>query len=95
MGLNANVDQLRRSGRVMWSGSPPGEKHWHGAIPTTDMVHTAIQELDGKVADWMEHVSDAQCRMKSLGDWPLSAGSAPRADKPPCATQLRGFFREP
>src|SRR5438876_10059267 len=27
---------------------PPGEKHWHGATPTTAMTHVAIQEnLDG------------------------------------------------
>ena len=40
---------------------PPGEKHWHGAAPTTAMTHFAIQEsLDGKAADWMEKVSDEQ-----------------------------------
>src|SRR5881396_234054 len=40
---------------------PPGEKHWHGASPTTAMTHIAIAEaLDGKVVDWMEKVSDAQ-----------------------------------
>jgi hypothetical protein len=34
---------------------------WHGASPTTAMTHIAIAEaLDGKVVDWMEHVSDAQ-----------------------------------
>ncbi len=39
----------------------PGEKHWHGATPTTAMTHIAIQEtLDGKAVDWMEHVSDEQ-----------------------------------
>ncbi|NLF77150.1 MAG: cupin domain-containing protein [Chloroflexi bacterium] len=39
----------------------PGEKHWHGAAPTTAMTHIAIQEyLDGVAADWMEHVSDEQ-----------------------------------
>jgi len=39
----------------------PGEKHWHGASPTTAMTHIAIQEyLDGKAADWMEKVSDEQ-----------------------------------
>ena len=39
----------------------PGEKHWHGAAPTTSMTHIAIQEyLDGKGADWMEKVSDEQ-----------------------------------
>jgi len=38
---------------------PPGEKHWHGATPTTAMSHIAIGErLDGKTADWMEKVSD-------------------------------------
>jgi quercetin dioxygenase-like cupin family protein len=38
-----------------------GEKHWHGATPTTAMTHIAIQEqLDGKTADWMEKVSDDQ-----------------------------------
>jgi hypothetical protein len=41
----------------------PGEKHWHGATPSTGMTHIAIQEKkDGKVVDWMEHVSDEQYR---------------------------------
>ena len=40
---------------------PPNEKHWHGASPTTAMTHIAIQErLDGKAAEWMEHVTDEQ-----------------------------------
>jgi quercetin dioxygenase-like cupin family protein len=39
----------------------PGEKHWHGAAPTTAMTHIAIQEsLDGKAVDWLEHVTDAE-----------------------------------
>jgi quercetin dioxygenase-like cupin family protein len=38
-----------------------GEKHWHGASPTTAMTHIAIQEqLDGQTADWMEKVTDEQ-----------------------------------
>ena len=38
---------------------PPGEKHWHGATPTTAMSHIAVQEsLNGKPVDWLEHVSD-------------------------------------
>ncbi len=42
---------------------PPNEKHWHGATPTTAMTHIAIQEqLDGKVVEWMEKVSDEQYR---------------------------------
>lgn len=41
----------------------PGEKHWHGAGPTTAMTHIAIQEqLDGKFVDWMEKVTDEQYR---------------------------------
>jgi quercetin dioxygenase-like cupin family protein len=48
-----------RPGDVVWF--PPGEKHWHGAAPTTAMTHIAVQEaLDGKVVDWLEQVSDAQ-----------------------------------
>src|SRR5437016_4020024 len=40
---------------------PPGEKHWHGASPTTAMTHIAIQEeLNGKVVEWMEKVTDEQ-----------------------------------
>jgi quercetin dioxygenase-like cupin family protein len=50
-----------RPGDVVWFA--PGEKHWHGASPTTEMTHIAIQEaLDGKVVEWMEHVSDEQYR---------------------------------
>jgi quercetin dioxygenase-like cupin family protein len=51
-----------RSGDVVWFA--PGEKHWHGATPTTGMTHIAIAEkLDGKVVDWMEHVRDEQYRI--------------------------------
>jgi quercetin dioxygenase-like cupin family protein len=50
-----------RPGDVVWI--PPGEKHWHGAAATTAMTHIAIQEqLDGRVVDWMEKVSDDQYR---------------------------------
>ncbi|MGA2047351.1 MAG: cupin domain-containing protein [Terracidiphilus sp.] len=46
-------------GDVIWF--EPGEKHWHGATPTTAMTHIAIQEkLDGKAVDWLEKVSDDQ-----------------------------------
>jgi quercetin dioxygenase-like cupin family protein len=39
----------------------PGEKHWHGASPTTAMTHIAIQEaLDGKAVEWLEQVTDEQ-----------------------------------
>ena len=53
--------EVIRPGDVVWF--PPGEKHWHGATPTAAMTHLAIQEsLDGKTADWLEHVSDEQYR---------------------------------
>jgi len=40
---------------------PPGQKHWHGASPTTAMTHIAITEqADGKAVDWLEKVSDTQ-----------------------------------
>jgi len=62
------------SGRVQREGNPieavhpgdvvwfaPGEKHWHGASPTTAMSHIAIQEaLDGEAVEWLEQVSDEQ-----------------------------------
>lgn len=48
-----------KPGDVVWT--PPGVKHWHGAIETSGMTHIAIQEhVGGKVVDWMEHVSDEQ-----------------------------------
>ena len=48
-----------RPGDVAWFA--PGEKHWHGATPTTVMTHIAIQEaLNGKAVDWMEKVSKEQ-----------------------------------
>ncbi|MES2692921.1 MAG: cupin domain-containing protein [Verrucomicrobiota bacterium] len=54
------VEEIR-PGDVVWF--PPGEKHWHGASPSTAMTHIAIQEqLDGKAVDWMEKVSDEQYR---------------------------------
>ena len=53
-----------RPGDVVWF--PPNEKHWHGATPTSAMTHIAIQEaLDGKVVEWMEHVSDAAYKGKA------------------------------
>jgi quercetin dioxygenase-like cupin family protein len=44
-------------GDVIWF--EPGEKHWHGAAPTTAMTHIAISEhLDRKTVEWMEQVND-------------------------------------
>jgi quercetin dioxygenase-like cupin family protein len=48
-----------RAGDVVWFA--PNEKHWHGAGPSTSMVHVAIHEaLDGKHIDWLEKVTDVQ-----------------------------------
>ena len=50
------VEEIR-TGDVVWI--PPGEKHWHGAAPTTAMTQIVIQEqLDGKMVEWMEKVTD-------------------------------------
>ena len=54
------VEEIRPDD-VVWF--EPGEKHWHGASPTSAMTHIAIQEaLDGKAVAWMEKVSDEQYR---------------------------------
>jgi len=54
------VEEMR-PGDVIWFA--PGEKHWHGATPSTAMTHIAIQEaLDGTAVDWLEPVSEAQYR---------------------------------
>jgi quercetin dioxygenase-like cupin family protein len=56
--LGGPIEEIR-PGDVIWFA--PGEKHWHGAAPTTAVTHIAIQErLDGKTVDWLEHVTDAE-----------------------------------
>src|SRR6266404_2204680 len=66
--VTTGVGRIQREGRPVEDIHPgdviwfePGEKHWHGASPTTAMTHIAIQEaLNGKVVDWMEHVTDQE-----------------------------------
>ena len=54
------VEEIR-PGDVIWFA--PGEKHWHGATATAAMTHIAlVEQLEGKSADWMEHVSEEQYR---------------------------------
>ncbi len=54
------VEEIR-PGDVVWF--PAGERHWHGASPTTAMTHIAIQEeLNGSAVEWMEKVSEEQYR---------------------------------
>jgi len=55
-----------RAGDTVWIA--PGEKHWHGAGPDTNMVHIALQEaLDGTHVAWLEHVTDEQYNTKLGG----------------------------
>ena len=55
---NGPIEEIH-PGDVVWFS--PGEKHWHGASPSTAMTHIAVHEvLDGKAVDWMEKVSDEQ-----------------------------------
>ena len=57
------VEEIRPGDVVSFA---PGEKHWHGASPTTAMTHVAIQEkLDGKPVDWLEHVTAEQYEGRS------------------------------
>jgi len=50
-----------RPGDIVWI--PPGVKHWHGATANSRMTHIAIHEqLNGKVVDWMEKVTQEQYR---------------------------------
>ncbi len=57
VGLRDQVPRTIRAGDTVWI--PPGEEHWHGAGPETGMCHLAMQEaLDGRVAVWLEHVTD-------------------------------------
>jgi quercetin dioxygenase-like cupin family protein len=66
--ITAGRGRVQREGGAMEEVNPgdvvwfaPGEKHWHGAAPATAMTHIAIQErLNGKVVDWLEHVSDEE-----------------------------------
>lgn len=56
---DGTVDTLD-AGDAAWFA--PGERHWHGAGPDAPMTHLAIQrpDEDGSVADWGDHVSDAE-----------------------------------
>lgn len=64
----SGVGRVQRAGepvKVVFPGDSiwfePGERHWHGAGPNTQMVHLAVQQADesGNAATWLEHVTDA------------------------------------
>jgi 4-carboxymuconolactone decarboxylase len=85
------VEEIR-PGDVVWI--PPGQKHWHGASPTTSMTHIAIAErLDGKSADWREKVTDEQYGAP-VRSTPVAAParSAAPVDQPTRAQRLMGDF---
>jgi quercetin dioxygenase-like cupin family protein len=64
--LGGPIEEIR-PGDLVWF--PPGEKHWHGASPTTAMAHIAVQyQLDRKAVDWLEQVSDDQYQGRSTGE---------------------------
>ena len=57
VGNRKGPPKLIKVGDTVWI--PPNEEHWHGASEHCQMKHIAIQEaIDGKVADWLEQVSD-------------------------------------
>jgi 4-carboxymuconolactone decarboxylase len=59
--IQAEGQPVRRIkvGDTIWT--PPNVKHWHGASPSSAMVHTATQEIvNGTPVTWMEKVSDEQ-----------------------------------
>ena len=52
---------LIRAGETVWT--PPGEEHWHGALPDTLMAHDALLDVNEDGSDptrWLEAVPDAQ-----------------------------------
>ena len=53
------VEAIRPGDRVFFE---PGEEHWHGAAATRFMAHLAMHQVDddGNVADWLDHVTDAE-----------------------------------
>ena len=75
-----------KTGDVVWI--PPGQKHWHGAAPTTPMTHISVQEqVDGKTSDWFEKVTDEQ-----YGAVTPAPVAAPTPNKNSRAQQLFGEF---
>lgn len=53
-----SIEELR-PGDIVWFA--PGERHWHGASPSTAMSHIAIAEAqDGSSVEWLEHVTDSE-----------------------------------
>jgi 4-carboxymuconolactone decarboxylase len=80
------IDEIRQ-GDVVWI--PAGQKHWHGAGPSSAMAHIAmVEQLDGNAVTWMEHVSDAQYAGPVRGRAAPTASDDPA--QPTAAQRLMG-----
>ena len=65
VGLRNEAPKIIKAGDTVWI--PPGEEHWHGASASNAMTHIAIQEaLDGRVAEWLEQVSDCDYNTNNI-----------------------------
>ncbi len=83
------VEEIR-TGDIVWI--PAGQKHWHGAAPTSAMSHIAIAEqLDGRAVEWMEKVSDEQYSAP-LRSRPAAAAPRASAGEPTPAQRIMGDF---
>lgn len=76
------VEEIR-SGDVV--RIPPGQKHWHGAAPSSAMTHIAITEPRGGTSvEWLEPVTDDQYRVAPRRDQsPTPAVAQPQAAQVP------------
>ena len=50
--------------------TPPGEEHWHGALPDHFMTHLAMWEDDD--ANWGSHVTDEEYAAATTTDRPVT-----------------------
>ena len=82
-----------RPGDVVWF--PPGEKHWHGAGPTTAMSHIAIQEkLNGSPVDWMKRSRKSNTEATDLPHVFVKLWPKPEAQKQKLADAITTALRE-
>jgi quercetin dioxygenase-like cupin family protein len=65
VGIVATHDQviIMRPGDIVHT--PPGEQHWHGALPDHFMTHLAMWEDDE--ATWGDHVTDEEYTAATSG----------------------------
>jgi 4-carboxymuconolactone decarboxylase len=69
---------------------PAGQKHWHGASPTSAMTHLAVTEhQDGTRVEWMEPVSDEQYHAAVRAEQGAPPQSRPAPGRPSGEVQPR------